>query len=182
MPGIEDILRDLDADETEGSEEEVTPVDDNVTIKAIRESQKQWEKKAKELARENKALVEFKKEVEDKTRLETVSSVFKELGLPDKQAELFLKTHEGEVTADNIKQFVQDYGLKDLSEETGGTTEDKSGGFTPGGVGGAAGGVKGVTREEWLKLVKTDVDRAQRLFAEGRVDLSEIEAMDNFPG
>lgn len=177
MPSLDELLAGLeDAPESaDDGEDETPPANESPTIKQIRDAQKSWEKKARELGKELKATNEKLQAYETEKRETTVKSVFAELDLPEKQANLFLKTHEGEITPDAIRQFVTDYGLKDLSEETGGTTEDKSQGFQPGGTGGAAAptGSK-IPRAEWLQLVQSDPLRAQKLHSEGRVDMSDV--------
>lgn len=177
MPDIEEILAALADENDDGqSEEQAVPPTQTSQMKDLRDWGKQWEKKAKELARLNRELEEFRSKALEKERLVTVSAVFKELELPEKQADLFLKAHEGEVTADAIRQFVTDYGLKDLSVETGGTTEQKSEGFEPGGGGqSSVPGPKVYSRAEWLALAKTSPDKARQLYESGRVDTSEID-------
>lgn len=178
MPSIDEILADLDAseDNAEVAGEDADNSTDNSAIKAIRAAEKEAKKQARELG---KALKEAQAEIatfRNAERESTVKGVFAELELPEKQAALFLKTHEGDVTADAIKQFVQDYGLKDLSAETGGTTEEKSEGFQPGGTGGAPADPKMYSLDEAKTLAATDGARLEQLIASGRV------ALDTLPG
>lgn len=171
MDKIEEILAALDDSDDDKPDEptsEDTPPKDNSAIKQIRAAVKEWEKRAK--AAEAKV-----QEYETKEREATVKGVFKELELPEKQAALFLKTHEGDVTADAIKQFVVDYGLKDeVATETGGTTEEKSQGFQPGGTGGGIPEPKVYSLDEAKQLVGTDPGRLESLIAAGRVQLDVL--------
>lgn len=172
----DEILAALAAGEEAPDEE--TPAGDgseNSAIKQIRESQKMWEKKAKELAKENKTLLDFKVQTEEKARRDTVSAVFTELELPEKQAELFLKTHDGEVTSDAIRQFVVDFGLKDLSEQGDKTTEEKSQGFTPGGTGGGNPPPAEVfDLNKAMELASSDPAKLEKMFSEGRLKLETL--------
>lgn len=168
MPSIEEILADLEDDdspkEPESSGEEQQTPSDNSTIRSIRQALKDAEKRAK--AAEAKVL-----EFETEKRTNTVKGVFKELELPERQAELFLKTHDGEVTSDAIRQFVTDFGLKDLSGETGGTTEEKSQGFEPGGTGGSAPEPKFYSLDEVKQM---PADQVEALAKAGRLKLDQL--------
>ena len=177
MPTIEEILRELEASDVESGEAVEDKHDagdnENATIRAIRESQKEWEKRAKELAKEVRTLRTQAETAAEESRKATALGVFKELELPEKQAELYLKTVEGDVTADSIRQFVTDFGLKDLSADTGGTTEDKSQGFEPGGTGGAPPKADLISTVELAQIMATDPARASQLVAEGKVEKAD---------
>lgn len=178
MPSVEEILADLEASEekeAEGEEKEEAPGSENATIKQIRDAQKTWEKKARDLGKALKASEARVAEFEDTQRRTTAEGVFKEIGLSEKQAALYLKNHEGDVTSESIRQFVTDYDLADLSKETGGTTEEKSGGFQPGGTGNTESSTAALMpRKEWLQLVGTDPARAEKLLRDGRVDNTDV--------
>lgn len=178
MPSIEEILADLEASETEepAGQEDETPAgtSESSAIKAIRDSQKSWEKKARELGKELKAAHAQITEFTTTKRTETAYGVFDQLELPKAQADLFLKNHEGDVTADAIRQFVTDYGLKDLSAETGGTTEEKSEGFQPGGTGSGTAEPKVYSLDEAKTLAGSDPARLESLISSGRVSLDTL--------
>src|SRR5438874_2524726 len=121
MPTLDELL---DEESEETTEETAVSETENATIKAIRESQKKWEKAAKDatkLLRESEAKVTA---FESAARESTAKAVFKEIGLSEKQAGLFLRVSEGEVTPESVRQFVQDYELADLSEEGVVSTEE----------------------------------------------------------
>jgi hypothetical protein len=159
---------------TGGDTPEPTPTE-TATIKAVREWGKSWEKKAKEALKQVADLEAYKTSVVEAERKATVSTVFKELELPEAQAELFLKVNEGEVTADAIKQFVTDYGLKGGEDLSGGTTESKSGGFDAGGPNDARPlGSKMYTADEALQLAQSDPEAYAAARKAGRVQLDKL--------
>lgn len=183
MPTAEEILASLtaSADEEEQEEQEESPgAGDNAAIKAVRKSQREWERKAKALAKEVEELSAFKAQVETGAKVTSAEGVLKELGLSEKaaakQSELFLKVHEGEVTPESVKQFALDYGLVD--EEADGNTEQVVApprkGFEPGGAGGTpvSGAKELMDRDTWESLYFRDKDAAMRVVNEGKLDLS----------
>lgn len=178
MPTVEEILRDLEADdESTGDGADETPdAPDTATIKAVRDWGKGWEKKAKAQEKELEKLRTFQTEVTERERTATVAGVFKELGLPERQAELFLKTNEGEVTADVVRQFVTDFGLVPSGEGKGEEPEEKKG-FEPGGISPQGTSPKPtlVTPQELLKILKEDPARADQLVAEGKVQTASYD-------
>lgn len=182
---VEEILAELEGseDEPEDDGEGEDKSGDNPTIRQIRESQKHWQKQARDLGKALKDANATIAEFESKTRVTTAEGVFEQLGLTKKQAALYLATKPEEVSADTIKAFVKEYELAEITEGGQEDSETESTGFEPGGLGGAgvASSTK-VPRTEWLKLAETDPAKAEKMFLDGRVDLSEIAAMDNKPG
>lgn len=181
MPTAEEILASLDVDD-EGEQEE-SPEEqgrnENSAIRSARKAAKDWESKAKTLAQEVKDLQAFKAQVESSTKAASAKDVLAELGLNDKQAskqaELFLKVHDGDVTPEAVKQFAVDYGLVDEgdgSDETPPVVASRS--FEPGGTGGTAGAdpPELMTRDNWEALYFRDKDAAMKVAREGKVDLS----------
>lgn len=174
MDAVDEILAALNKADDE-SEEEPEVVEDKSGDKAgnkvIREMRAAMKKQADEL----KELREFKTTTVETTRTNTAKEVFKKLELPEEQAALFLKNHEGDVTADAIKQFVVDYKLPAKSEEIEGTrsSESKSEGFEAGGSNDAtAQGRQKITRKALDELMYTDPVQAGKLVDAGLVDYS----------
>jgi len=171
---VEEILRALEADDepANGEETETPDAPENTTLKAVRDWGKGWEKKAKSFEKKVEDLEKFRTEVVERERKTVVTGVFKELGLPEKQADLFLKTNDGEVTADAVKQFVTDFGLVPGGEEEGQEKVEEKRGFEPGGVSPQGGTPKPVlvTTAELMELLKTDPAQASKLVEEGKVE------------
>jgi hypothetical protein len=115
------------------------------------------------------------------------TSVFKELGLPAKHAELYLKVKGDEpITAESVGSFITDYSLAP-SEQTAPAPENQPA-PTPvdqtaslAGMAGAAGNpsLAGVasgqkmTQAEFQKMLLTDPTGATRAYVEGRVQTVE---------
>ena len=176
MSTPEEVLAALLADEgndDDGDDAGADGARETSAFKALRDSKNQWEKKAKDLARENKALLEFKTSAETTSRAKSLEDAFKELELTVDPS-----LYGGdEVSVESIKQWAVDKKIKNF-DETGGTTEDKSKGFSPGGAGdGAAPNAKLYTREEWLNVVAKDAAEGKRLFEAGYVDTSDFDKM-----
>lgn len=154
---------------------EADPADapESNTMKAVREYGDSWKKRARDA---EKRLAELEAAVAERTEKErrtTVETVFKGLELPDKQVDLFLKVHEGEVTDESIKQFVQDYGLKDLSGEGVTPSSEKEAGFQPGGGTGSV-GLKTYEGEEAVKLAFQDPEAFEAARKQGRIHLDKL--------
>jgi len=170
MPTAKELLDALEEDETEEGEsgEEVIIDSANTSIKAIRESQKKWEKQAKDLAKALKVEQERVLGYETKERVTALSTAFGEVELPDNLKAFVVKHYTGDATLDAVKQYLVDEGLSDVSG-TAGTTEEKSKGFEPGGVGGASPGHT-YSAKEAVDMAFDDPERYARLRASGALD------------
>ena len=177
MSTPEEILAKLLEDEGSDDDSDDAGVDgvkETSAFKALRDSKNAWEKKAKDLARENKSLLEFKTSAETTSRATSLESAFTALELTVDPS-----LYSGDdVSVESVKQWAVDKKIKSF-DETGGTTEDKSKGFSPGGAGdGAAPGVKLYTRDEWLNVVAKNPAEGRRLFETGRVDTTGIDRLE----
>lgn len=175
MPSIDEILGALEESDSEEDTETTTaapPAKDNRAFKELRDHAKRLEKETAKMNRELAELREFKSSITKAERAQQVQGAFKELGLNEKQAELFLRvTDAEEITVDSVKQFAQQYGLIVGDEDT--TTVD--GGFPPTNVSTTAESTgRMLSRDEFEKLAATNPTRARQYLTEGRVKWNNL--------
>ena len=90
---------------------------------------KKSEKAAQKQSQELEELRRFKAEQETRTRISDAEKAFEAAGLPPKAAALFVKEHEGEITAEAVKGFAENFlGLESKQEEA---VPDEPNTFTP---------------------------------------------------
>lgn len=169
------LLASLENEETD--EGETTDGGENNAIKQVRDHAKKLEKQLKSAAKELGELREFKQTVVADQTKATVQKAFTDAGLNEKHASLFLKVHDGEVTADAVKNFVTEYGLVpgEATDETEEPAEKSTFAPTQAASDGAAQqGTGTISRPDWLKIVGTDPAKAQKLQAAGKVDMSDV--------
>lgn len=174
MPSIDDILDALGEDpEEEPTETSAAPKQENKAFKELRDHAKRLERENNRLNKEVGDLREFKTSVTKAQRAKQVEGAFKELGLNEKQAELFLRVSDAdEISVDGVREFAQQYGLIVGEEET---TTTSGGGFPPSNLSGSADpGKRTVTRDEFEKMVSTNPAKARELLAEGRVKWNNL--------
>lgn len=159
--GIEEILHALDEEDDDQDQQRQL---DNKSIKALRDWGKSQEKEAKRLAKEAEELRTFKTEALTKERKRTADEAFKALGLTEKQADLYLKLNaDGEVTAETVKTFAEEYGFKAADETIDEKKEeqDQKPGWSPT-VTGAAGGPV-LSDAQYEDLLRTSPAQARQI-------------------
>lgn len=171
MPTIEEILANLDSVDDGSSDTDEKPAGSQEgDAKGLRAELEKYVKKANSLEKKyNAVAAEFEKQREEQRTLSTTST-FKELGLTEKQAQLFLKTNDGDVTKEAIEAFVEDYGFKPAENKD--AANDSGGTFKPGsGVADAGAGTTAgfMSEEEATQLRRTDARAYARAIQEGRV-------------
>lgn len=148
------------------------------TIPQMRERIDALEKK---LATEQKA----REKAEADVRLFSAKEVFRSAKLPEVQAELFVKTHEGDITPESVKEFATKFGVaptepvqKEATSEgtttpaTGTKLADMSRAGTGAGEGGAAtAGDRPMSRQDWNALNQRDPAAALAVLRQGGVAL-----------
>lgn len=165
-------------DDGEDEEEQEAPGtdDDNKNFVALRKDRNRLEKQLKAVTPELEELRSFKVQVEAEQRQAMIGSVLQQVGLAPSLAKLYGAVNtEGEVTPQSVAEFAKEYGL--VSDETVldvPEVEASVPGFKPF-VGDDAPGNRKVSRVDWLAKLRTNPEEAQRLFKQGRVDLSDLD-------
>ncbi len=123
------------------------------TIKQLREAADAATKRAKAAEKEARELREFKESQESLLRETTVKEKFREAGLPENAAALYLRD---DTAPEDVTEWASQYGF------TAGATQSQTiappPGFTP--TVGTPPGPQAMSREEFDKLVKTDPQAA----------------------
>lgn len=177
MPSIDDILDALkDEDGSEEEPVETSAPKENKAFKELRDHAKRLERENARLNKEMGELRDFKSSVTKAEKAKQVQGAFKELGLNEKQAELFLRvTDTDEITTDGVREFAQQYGLIVGEEDGDISTTTVGGGFPPSNVTGSADpGTRVVTRDDFEKIAKTNPTKARELLSEGRVKWNNL--------
>lgn len=170
MPTIEEILADLNDEGDEPTDDKPAGSQDG-EAKGLRAELEKYVKKANSLEKKYNAVTAAFEEQRAEQRASQTTATFKELGLSEKQAQLFLKTNDGDVTKEAIEAFVEDYGFKP-AESTPTSTGSGDTSFKPGtGVADAAAGSTAgfMSEEEATQLRRTDARAYARAIQEGRV-------------
>ena len=164
MPTDLDTLLSELSTEVAGDDENTDPEKiESETLKTVRDWGKQQEKDKKELA---KALIEAKAQLDtlnSERRQVEVSTVFRELGLSEKQATLF---NGDEVTPDAVKEWALQYDL--IKPGDGEEAPVKNEGFKPAAGFEVGDGSKKLTKEQFTELSKTNESAAIQAVKEGR--------------
>lgn len=139
--------------------------DDNASFRQLRQHAKKLEKELASLRKEAEELRRFREEVERQRTVEAARAAFREAGLPDALAELYVKAEEGEATKETVLAFAKRYGL--AREEPAGSEETEeqqpSAGFAPTVTPQAAPtGRTPMTWKEFADLHRVDPARAVR--------------------
>jgi len=166
MPSIEEILASLseEPETADGDDNDTSEPKDNKTIKAIRDHAKKLERELSKAAKELGELREFKSTVTREKTQEQVTAAFKEAGIEDRFAKLFLRVQGDEpVTAESISSFVQEYGLADEGKVPPG-----GGGFAPT-PGGEPANKATISRDDFDKLARENPAKAQEYLRRGAV-------------
>lgn len=174
-------------DEGEENEEEAQPKEggENQSFRQLRADRNRLEKAIKAQTPELEELRSFKAQVVAEQRNSEVGRIFQSAGLNPSHSKLFTALNpEGEVTVQAVAGFAKEYGLvgEDTSfeqvaqAERDATPPAKSEGFAPFTPENTAPAAT-ISRADWLKLMETDTEEAQRLFQKGRVDLAEVHRL-----
>lgn len=153
---------------------------DNKSFADLRKAYNRTTRELKAAQTELEPLKVFKAERVAQERASAITSAFEEAKLNPIHSRLFAALNpEGDVTPGIVQAFATEYGLVDESgrdADAASGTSNTGTGFTPVIVGGAAGNASGmISRQDWIAMQKAgELDKAQRLFKEGRVDLSDI--------
>lgn len=165
-----------DEDDEEEADSTDSSQDDNKNFVALRRDRNRLDKLVKAQTPELVELRTFKASVEAERRTAQVSGIFQGAGLNPNHAKLFNALNpEGEVTVEAVADFAKEYGL--VTDEAAFGLEEapaKTAGFKPF-VGEDSPGNMKVSRVDWLARLKTNPEEAQRLFKQGRVDLSDLD-------
>ena len=141
-------------------------------MKELRNHAKELEKQLKATEKEKAELLKFREEVETRQRRDALASTFTDLGLTDKQAELYFKTQtdeSAEIKPEDIKLWAIDYGLLQAPEtDEEEVSSDPSFVPIPKSAGGPPSG-RMITSAEFDELMQTDQAQAIKLASEGRV-------------
>lgn len=155
-------------------EEEQEEVEDQSSgpMKSLRNHAKKLERQLKALTTENEELKAFKSAAETETLKNTTASIFKELGLTDKQAELYTKVNPDVLaTPELAKAFATEYGWQ-LPEVEESEEEGESAPFAPLPTSGAPAPTGQIMdSDKWFDLYKTNPAEAIRIANKGRVSL-----------
>lgn len=140
----------------------------------LRKHTRALEKQLKEVAPELEALRAYKQERDEQERVSSLKGVFAAVGLKESQISLY--PTDSEPSEEQIRAWATKHDL--VAAESGEPQETTSTGFKPVTTDGPAAGASGkISRAEWTKLQREGPDgfeKAQRLFKEGRVDLSDL--------
>ena len=96
---------DLDGDDVDQAGE-------SANFKQLRDYTKRLERDVAKLSKDNEGLAAFKAQVETERRETAAAQIFSEVGLSKQHAALYFRLNpEGEVTAESVGQFAQEFGL-----------------------------------------------------------------------
>lgn len=141
----------------------------------LRKHSRSLEKQLREMTPELETLRVYKKERDEQERVDALKGVFTAIGLKEPLIKLYPGDADPSETA--IRAWATEYELVPVGG-TEGEKQDAGGptGFTPVTTGAPAGSSSGkVSRLDWIAMQKAgDWEQAQRLFKEGRVDLSDV--------
>lgn len=105
-----DVLDNDDDGENEDKQES-----DNSSFRDLRAHAKRLERQVAKLQKEREALLEFKTKVEEEKKQATVARLFKEVGLSEKHAGLFIKVTPDldpeSVSVETVRSFAEEYDL-----------------------------------------------------------------------
>lgn len=177
----------------EGTDE---PTDsENKNFVQLRQHARDLEKRLKSVEPELEELRGFRTQTLAQKRTDAAENAFKELSLNPASARLFTALNpEGDVTVEAVAAFAKENGLMPVDAATPAPVADgpapvvdspdvttpstdgqRTRGFQPQ-VGGATVPVDAekVSRAEWLRMVQDNPAKAQSLFEQNRVDMSDV--------
>ena len=149
----------------------------------------QMRERIEALSKQVKDAEKASREAQDKARLYEARDVFREAGYNPKHADLFVKSHDGDITAEAVGGFAGEYGLapatastsEESSPEQSETGKDEDPGkdlspFNRAGSGAGEGGAATandnlMTRDEWEDLNRRDPNAARAALQRGRVQI-----------
>ena len=174
MSTVDELLAALQAEE-EAAEaaasgdtgEGSNPAAESNVMKQIRDRNKALTKALKEEKARADAAEAYRVEVETAKNTALARNVFKGANLPEKQADLFLKIHQGEVTEEAAKQFIVDNELGVIEDVAPTQPKDS---FEPGGPGVPVPAGRGfLSDEEAATLRSTDAKAYIQAMNDGRI-------------
>jgi hypothetical protein len=142
-------------------------------MKQIRDRNKSLAKALKAEKQRADEAEAFRLQVETERNTALARNVFKSANLPEKQAELFLKIHQGEVTEEAAQQFIVDNELGVIDAVAPTTPKDS---FEPGGGSGTPvpPGQGFLSDEEALALRQTDPRQYIAAMNAGRIKRASL--------
>lgn len=149
-------------------------VDDNQTIKSIRDHAKALERQLKAQERELETLRSLRDQYESDARRAKTAAVFTEVGLSEKHATLFAALNpDVEPDAETVKAFAEEYGLA-IARTEGDDDKlkaEEDPGFSPV-TSGQPTDKRRYSSEEWWTLQRENPAAALQAVKDGRVDLA----------
>jgi len=177
---------------------EDTPTD-TAAVRQMREHIKHLEAEAKDKRKAEQRAAELEArlgELESERRGEKARAIFRDKGLPENAAELYVRAAEGEITPESVAQFAETYGLRP-PEPSQAQVAAPAASFPPGvpvispeipaasqvpfvqpTIGGSPGAQQVYTRTELDQMLaegKITAEQGAQLIAAGRVKLSSLE-------
>lgn len=148
-------------------------MDDNQTIKSIRDHAKSLERQLKQQERELENLRNLRDTYEQEARRAKAAAVFAQAGLSEKHAALFAAVNpDVEPDEDAVKSFAEEYGLAvKAAEEAEEKLQTDEPGFSPI-ASGTPGEKKKYSSQEWWDLQRENPAAALLAIRENRVDLA----------
>ena len=151
--------------------------DDTSAEESSNKADAAFAKQRKQIDRLEKELAELRafKAERDKTDRETsIGGMFTQVGLNPKHARLYAALNpEGDATPEQVAAFAAEFGLVTAEGEQPATPTPEPG-FTPAVIGGQPLSAGVLSAADWRQVALTDPTRAQRLLAEGRVDMAGL--------
>lgn len=161
---VDDFLFGDEESETDAQEPEKES-----NFKQLRSHANKLEKTLKQRDTELEELRAFKVEADKAQRTASVQKVFSDLNLPPAATKFWsLENPDSEPDATTVGRWAVENGFAqgEPVQDTGFTPTSTPEGIAP--------GAKRYSRQEWLEMTASDPAEAQRVFKEGRVDLSGI--------
>lgn len=174
----DDEVEPFSVDDDTEDEGDAAPAGDNKTIKAMREALERAERRAKNAEKQVEKLSEFQTSVLAERREQAVSSIFTEVGLNPKHAELYKRLNPDievdAINADAVNAFAAEYGLATSSGDVPEAPEVKPEGFTPVTTGNAAPSatISDEQISQWLS--EGNLEAVNKAFQDGRVQKESV--------
>lgn len=172
---MSDDIEPFSSEDDEQDEGTVVPqVEDNQSFKQLRDAYKRLERDTAKNNKELERLRTFEAEVLGERKETAINSVFTEVGLNPKHAELFKRVNPDlgvdAVTADAVKAFAAEFELATSAGEVPEAPAPEPVGYTPVATG-TGSPVQRLTAEDIDELLrKGDLDSITRAFEAGRVN------------
>jgi len=165
-------------DDTVSDEGDKAPKEDNQSFAALRKAHNREEKARKALEKEVEELRAFKTGIVEVQKEAAITSVFSEVGLNPKHAELYKAVNKDvevdSITKDAVAAFAAEYQLITNSGEVAETPETEPSGFTPVTTGNAAPSTKLDADGILEKLKSNDFEGLAADFKAGRVQRESV--------